>query len=271
MRIDLGAHVGHWPFRPLSTAGVAPLLRRMDQTGVDRAVVANLHGLFYQNPQHANEELAAWIAAETGAAERLVPFAVINPSYPGWRDDLDACRTRLGCKGVRLYPQYHDYDWSSPALAEFLALAEAEDLPVAFSLRMIDARGRSWLDTDVVQAETEQLRLSDVAAAVAGHPRLRWIVLQAIFEQLDAATVRQLREARVLFDTARATTVGVPGPNSYDLQRESERFGREKFAFSTMSPFTDVLSPLWRLTAGGLPADHLEALFANNARALLAL
>jgi predicted TIM-barrel fold metal-dependent hydrolase len=271
MRIDVSAYLGRWPFRSFRTTTCAALLDRMDLLGIDLAIVANLHGLFYQNPQPANAELAAWIAAEPRARGRLVPFAVLNPTYPGWRDDLAVCRGELGCRGVRLFPQYHDYTPGDPALAEFLGVAAAEDFPVGFALRLIDARGRSWLDSGVVVAETEQLRLDALARALAPFPALRWLVSQAIFEQLDAAAVAQLTGARVLFDTTRATTCGVAGPNSYDLVAEQTRFGAEKFAFGSMTPFSDPCSPVLRLTAGGLSPAALAAAFGGNARRFLRL
>lgn len=271
MRVDVSAHVGRWPFRNFPTTTCAALLDRMDRLGIDLAVVANLHGLFYQNPQPANAELAAWIAAEPRARGRLVPFAVLNPTYPGWRDDLAVCRDELGCRGVRLYPQYHDYALGDPALAELLGVAAAADFPVGFALRMIDARGRSWLDSAVVEAETEQLRLDALARTLAPFSALRWLVAQPIFEQLDAAAVATLKAAHVLFDTARATTCGVAGPNSYELVAAQARFGAEKFAFGSMTPFSDPISPVLRLTAGGLPAAALADVFGGNARRFLRL
>jgi uncharacterized protein len=269
MRVDVAAHVGRWPFRPFAPDTVAGLLRRMDATAVEQAVVANLHGLFYQNPQHANRELAEWVAAVPAAGERLVPFAVLNPTYPGWRDGLAECRRRWGFRGIRVYPQYHDYGLAAPELRELLALAEGEGLPVTFTLRMIDARGRSWLDSAVVEAETEQLRLEQVAAAIAPFPALRCLVLQAYPGALGAEALATLRRPGVFFDTTRATTCGVAGPNSYDLAAEQGRFGAGKFVFGSMSPFTDAWSPLLRLTAGTGSRAALAPDLAANALRLL--
>jgi len=270
MRIDIAAHVGHWPFRPFPET-CRSLLSRMDATQVTTAVVSNLNGLFYQNPENANAELATWLADDAEARRRLIPFAVINPTYPGWRDDASACLKQRAFAGVRLYPQYHDYTLADPALAELFRWAEDEQTAVAFSLRMIDARGRSWLDTKVVEAETEQLRLEAIAGVLKQFPLLRCIILQSIFEQLSPATEEFLRNARVLFDTTRATTCGVAGPNSYDWWKESRRFGEAKFAFGSMAPFTDDLSPILRLSARPMSKEQAAAVWGGNARKFLKL
>lgn len=268
MRIDVSAHLGHWPFRPLPDATPGSLLDRMDALGIDAALVSNLHGLFYAHPRAANDEVLAWRRSAGPAGDRLWPMAVVNPSYPGWTDEFDRCLAE-GFLGFRLYPQYHDYGLASADLAALLRRAEERNVPVAFSLRMIDARGRSWLDSRVVEAETEQLRLEAVARAIAPFPALRCMVLQAIFEQLTPEAVETLKRAHVLFDTTRATTCGVAGPNSYDLAREQARFGAQRFAFGTMTPFTDRWSPVLRVEAGEFGAREREALMAGHARAFL--
>ncbi len=110
MSIDVHTYFGHYAFRHLRGNTASGLVSYMDRFGIERAVVASLSGILYKNTQPANEELAAAIAPYRG---RFIPFAVINPTYAGWRDDLQACHG-LGMKGVRLYPQYHDYKLADP-------------------------------------------------------------------------------------------------------------------------------------------------------------
>jgi hypothetical protein len=270
MRIDISAHLGRWPFRPFE-ASIESLLKRMDRTDVDLAVVSNLHGLFYQNPQRANEELHEWLAASRAASSRFIPFAVINPSYPDWHEDVRVCFEAFGFRGIRLYPQYHDYWMNDSGLSDLLSWAEASGVPVGFSLRMVDARGRSWLDTPFAEGETEQLRLETICHAIAGFPKLRCMILQSIFEPLGPEAERILRSSDILFDTVRASTCGVAGPNSYDWKKESVRFGEARFAFGSMAPFSDELTPILRTEAGILSPSQAAALAQGNARAFLKL
>ena len=105
MLIDINAYVGHWPFMQLKYNTCDALLERMSKFGVDISVISNLNGIFYKNTQSANEELFEEIKSKAKFRDRFIPFAVINPIYAGWRDDLDVCINKYGFKGVRIYPK----------------------------------------------------------------------------------------------------------------------------------------------------------------------
>ena len=61
----------------------------MNRFGVDMSVISNLNGIFYKNTQSANEELYNEVRSDKNFRDRFIPFAVINPIYAGWRDDLE--------------------------------------------------------------------------------------------------------------------------------------------------------------------------------------
>src|SRR5690606_27251603 len=134
MLLDINAFVGHWPFKQLKYNTCRSLLQRMDQFGVDASVVCNLSGVFYKNTQSANQELFREINADRRFSERLVPFAIINPIYPGWKNDLSKC-IKMGIKGVRLFPEYHDYDLLEPSCIELVKMARDRGLILAFTIR----------------------------------------------------------------------------------------------------------------------------------------
>ena len=95
MLIDINAYVGHWPFQQLKYNTCEALLQRMNKFGVDVSVISNLNGIFYKNTQSANEELYEEIRSNSKFKDRFIPFAVINPIYAGWRDDLETCVTKI--------------------------------------------------------------------------------------------------------------------------------------------------------------------------------
>ena len=142
MLIDIHAYVGHWPFRRLRGNNCRALLERMNTYGVDKAVVSNINGIFYKNAQSANEELFEEIKSDRYYQNRLIPFAVINPTYTDWRYDLEVCYRKLGMKGLRLYPQYHDYEITNPSCIELVKMARDLGMPVSFPMRVIDTRQR---------------------------------------------------------------------------------------------------------------------------------
>ena len=96
MIIDVNAWVGHWPFRRLRHNTVPGLLRLMDRSGIDRAVVASIHGVFYRNVHPANEELARQVLRHR---DRLIPFATLNPAYRDGRRTCAGARKTWSCAG----------------------------------------------------------------------------------------------------------------------------------------------------------------------------
>ena len=68
---------------------------------------------------------------------------------------MKTCITKMGMKGLRLFPQYHDYEITDPSLIELVKLARDKGLPVAFDIRMVDSRQNSWLDIPVFNPATD--------------------------------------------------------------------------------------------------------------------
>ncbi|KAJ3048778.1 hypothetical protein HK102_012634, partial [Quaeritorhiza haematococci] len=139
----------------------------MDAKGIDRAVVSSASAITYRNAQAGNEELAAEVR---GRADRLIPFAVVNPAYAGWRDDLEACRA-MGFRGLRLYPKWHRYALTDPACLELVDAATAMRMPISIPMRVEDVRNRSWL------IDVPEVPLAEVAALVAARPDARFLLL----------------------------------------------------------------------------------------------
>ena len=106
MIIDTNAYLGPFAFRQLRHNTPDALLRLMDEKGIDKAVVSSASAITYRNAQPGNKEVAQATAPHR---DRLIPSAVVNPFYAGWKDDLKICHEELGMKGLRLYPKWHNY------------------------------------------------------------------------------------------------------------------------------------------------------------------
>ncbi len=235
----------------------------MDKHGVDKCVIANINGVFYKNTQPANEEL---FRAIKPYRHRFIPFAVINPTYADWEHDLDVCRGGLEMSGVRLYPQYHDYEVTHPACIELVNAAREYKMAVAFSLRLVDGRQRSWLDVD------RQLSLDDIASVVDKAPQARFIVLHALIGREKPATVTTLERADLVFDTIYGSGCGVAGPVAYDLAAAIRKYGKNRFAFGTAAPFRDYVSPFLRIEVMKEADDDTKRLiWAGNAQRILGI
>src|SRR5690606_6559961 len=109
--------------------------------------------------------------------DRLIPFAVINPIYPGWRSDLKEC-IKMGIKGIRLFPQYHDYIVSDPSCIELAKMAQDHDLVIGLTIRMVDSRQRSWMDIQqVAGTENPEWNLRDFAPLIKAVPDAKYFIL----------------------------------------------------------------------------------------------
>jgi predicted TIM-barrel fold metal-dependent hydrolase len=164
MIIDVNAYLGPFAFRHLRHRTASELLGLMDSRGIDRAIVSGAAAITYRNPQPANAELIAEIAPHP---DRFIPFAVINPAYAGWADDLDACLD-LGFRGLRLYPKWHNYELMSAACLDLIDRATQHGMIISIPLRVEDPRQRSWL------VDVPNVSVSELADVVAARPQARF-------------------------------------------------------------------------------------------------
>lgn len=240
MLIDINAYVGNWPFKQLKYNTCEALLNRMDKFGVDQSVVTNLNGIFYKNTQSANHELYQEIQNQKNAKDRLIPFAVINPNYPGWKNDL-AKSLDMGMRGIKLYPQYHDYQLTDPSCIELVQLARNHDLVVGLTIRMVDSRQKSWMDIDhVAGTSNSEWALKDFIPIVREVPDAKYFILNLAnslnMGEEDSALITK---GKVLFDSS--------GRMVLNMGEALNQFGKEKFAFGTHSPILDYLTGLLRI------------------------
>ena len=236
MFIDINANVGHWPFKKLRHNTCALLLQRMNTFGIDISIVSNLNGIFYKNTQSSNEELYDEVNSDRKFAHRLVPFAIINPVYGGWKDDFKTCITKMGMKGLRLYPQYHDYDVTEKPVIELVKMARDYDVPVAFTMRMVDSRQASWMD--LPQAKEWSPR--NFIPLIKAVPDAKYLFLNiSAGISLNAEEKDVIKRTNCMFDTS--------GRNIDIVRNFLQEYGKNKFAFGTHSPILDYLSGMLRV------------------------
>ena len=143
MIFDVNAWLGSWPFRSLRYNTPETLIAQLDRSGIDRAAVGLLDGVLNRNPGPANERLAELVKPTSG---RLVPIGIVNPTYVRWEDDLEACHSKLGMPGIRLFPVYHNYAPDSPEAKAAVQACAYRGVTVQIPFRMEDPRQRHWMD-----------------------------------------------------------------------------------------------------------------------------
>ena len=236
MLIDSNAYIGHWPFRQFEYDTLDALLGRMKEFGTDVSVVSSLNGIFYKNTQNANEELHQAIRSKKAYRDRFIPFAVINPIYSGWRDDFEECSTKMGMKGIRLYPKYHDYDLTNPSCIKLVQMARDRGLPVALSLRMVDSRPSSWLDIE------KEWSLKDIIPIIKLVPDAKYLILNVANSlDLNDEDTELFAKTEILIDTS--------GRDIINFGELIMKYGKDKFCFGTHSPILDYCTGLLRIEA----------------------
>lgn len=171
MIIDFNAYLGHFAFRRLRHNSASSLLKLMDEKQIDKAVVSSASAITYRNAQAGNEELAKEVEPHR---DRLIPFAVINPFYAGWQDDLKSCHETMGMKGLRLYPRWHNYRLADQSCHDLIDAATERDMIISIPMRVEDARDRSWL------VDVPDLALADVSTLVKAFPKARFVLLNGL-------------------------------------------------------------------------------------------
>ena len=261
MLLDINAHVGHWPFKQLKHNTCVTLLESMNRFGVDISVISNLNGVFYKDTQAANEELFNEIKSNKRFANRFIPFAVLNPIYAGWQNDLETCSMKMGMKGICLYPLYHDYEITDPSCVELVKRARDHGLIVTFTHRIVDARQRSWMDI------SKEWTLKDIMPIIKEVPDAKYFVVNAA----NSITVSDeetdlLKKTNMLFDTS--------GRILNNFGEMIKRYGKDKFALGSHSPILDYLGGLLRIESlRESEADEMtkQLLRSGNAKRMLGL
>jgi predicted TIM-barrel fold metal-dependent hydrolase len=261
MLLDINAHVGHWPFKQLKNNTCAGLLEYMNRFGVTSSVISNLTGVFYKDTQTANEELYDEIRSDKKFRDRFIPFAVLNPIYAGWQNDLEKCHNQLGMKGICLYPLYHDYEVTDPACIELVKRARDKGMIITFTHRIMDSRQRSWMDI------SKEWSLKDMIPIIKEVPDARYFIVNTA----NSITVGEedtalIKKTDLLFDTS--------GRVLTDLGGMIKRYGKEKFAHGTHFPILDYLGGLLRIDSlyeSEADAETMELLKSGNARKFLGI
>ncbi|HUT33938.1 MAG TPA: amidohydrolase family protein [Planctomycetota bacterium] len=258
MLIDVNAYLGHFAFRQLRHNTASGLLKLMDRAGIDRAVVSSASAIAYRNPQAGNEELHAEAQAHPN---RLIPFAVINPSYAGWQDDLKICCDDFGMVGLRLYPRWHNYRLSDRCCLDLANAATERGMAVSIPIRAEDARQRSWL------VDVPDVPLDEIAALVKACPQARFILVNgAGFVRSALGQKNNGLPANYFTEISRLSAV-----LANEIGQLVANLGADRVVFGTGMPFNYPDPALVKLEVLEASEDDKEKIRWKNAARLLGL
>jgi uncharacterized protein len=256
MIIDTNAYLGHFAFRRLRHNTADELLRLMDAKGIDRAVVSSAAAITYRNAQSGNEEVANEIRRH---GDRLIGFAVINPFYAGWEDDLEICQGEFGMKGLRVYPKWHNYSLTDARCREMIAAATERKMIVSIPSRVEDYRERSWL------ADIPDLPLAELTGLAKAHSKARFLFVNgAGFTNTTLGHGDSGLPANYWIEISRLRAL-----QENDIGQLLKSLGPNRVVFGTGMPFNAPDPALVKMEVLEAPEDVKEQIRWKNAAGLL--
>lgn len=257
--VDINADIGPWAFRRLPSSSVRGVLNLMDQNAIHRVLAGPVPGITYRNCHAANQELAEELDAVPGVRERVLPAAVLNPDYPGALGDLAACADSLGCRALKLYPNYHGYRlWEAPCL-DLCRAATDLGFPVLVVVRVEDERFHHW------QLLVPPTPLEDFVKLASALPESRFVLVGC-----SAPEAR-----RCLAETGEASNAWVDLSYVKSPMNAVESIlgdcGASRLLFGTHLPFVNPATNCDKTRRAHIPAADLDAILGGNAAALLGL
>lgn len=261
MVIDFFTGIGCWPFRKLKHAGVRELMTLLEGERIDRAVVYPLSSILAKDCMEGNCDVAQAAQAYPSV---IIPFACINPAFPGWHADFVECFGRMGFVGLRLFPTYHGYDLEDRCFRDVVEEAEKRRIPVVLTVRVEDERQHHWL------AKVPALDLQAAASVIANRPGVIFVLSAATYAELRSVGQSLEQRDNWYFDIARMQgRHDNPGPVEV-VVRGIEDFGAGRMLFGSNAPFQYVKSALLKVQRASIGESDRELILSGNAMRLLA-
>lgn len=220
---------------------------------------ARLSGLWVDDA-----DVASYVAQ---APDRMIGFLSVDPTQPGWEEELREGHQRHGLRGIKLLPMYADFYPQDERLDPLWKYAGEHQLPVLLHTgttfvskapidctlpRHLDVVARRFPDVKMILAHLGHPYEGETVAVIRKHPNL--------FADISALTYR-------------------PWQLFHSLMLVHEYNVWDKILFGTDYPVTTVTETIAglrslaevRIDRFSLPAEQIERLIHRDALALLGL
>ena len=260
MLIDVNTFVGTYPFRKLKRHTASELVSLLDRFGIDQACVGSASGIYYHDVMDGNYDLLEEIKPYQN---RLIPFAVINPTYAQATEDFCKCIDELGFKGVRIYPNQHSYRLTDPKCLAFLRLCGEKQIPVQIQLQIEDLRQAHMLESAVM------ISADEIAQAAQAAPQTNLILSNAYLHMYAPvlAPIDRERKGKIYYDLGRIDNLF-----QTSFQTVLNTVGVSQIVFGSGAPMqyigVNVLKVKFLKETDGLTDAALEQITAGNLQTL---
>jgi len=220
---------------------------------------ARLSGLWLDDA-----EVAAYVEPET---RRMIGFMALDPTQPGWEDEMREGRERLGLRGIKLMPMYAGFYPQDERLDSLWRYAAEHGLPVLLHTGT----------TFVSQAPIDCTLPRNLDAVARRHPEVK-MVLAHLGHPYEGETVAVIRKHSNLYADVSALHYR-PWQLFHGLMLVHEYNVWDKLLFGTDYPVTTVAESLAGLRAlcdiridrFAVPRQRIEEVIYRDALALLGL
>jgi uncharacterized protein len=273
-------HVHHWPAGSFSDEFIADA-RRMRMAAVNLETdyakyQASLPAgekvvsiVFGGKARHSgmwvdDADIAAYVAQDP---DHLIGFLSVDPTQPGWQDELREGHESLGLRGIKLLPMYADFYPQDSRLDPLWQYATTHRLPVLLHT------GTTFVSKAPIHC-TLPRHLDEVAR---NFPDVK-IILAHLGHPYESETVAVIRKHQNLFADISALFYR-PWQLFHSLMLVHEYNVWDKLLLGTDFPVTTVAETIAGLRSladvkvdrFSLPAEQIEALIHRDTLALLGL
>jgi hypothetical protein len=246
--MDVNAYIGNWPFRPLPAITPEELLNLLNAEGIGQALVSPIEGIFYDEPQIANDSL--YSALQNYFYLALV--AVLNPALSSWRRSLEKCHEKYHVPAIKLHPNYHQYSLDSESSDSLLKAAGERDIPVTVQLRVQDVRAQNPL------GRADDVNVADAIQAAKTHPETKIIIGGIRWGEAQNKSKEILDQKNLWLDISNIEYTD-------GLRKIIDVYGTKQLLFGTHAPFFVVRSAILKLKEADLSEEEYKAITSLNA------
>ena len=251
--IDTNTHLSRWPFRRVANDTVPALVAQLKRLGITEAWAGSYDALLHRDLSAVNERLVA--DCRRHGAGLLRPIGCVNPTLPDWEEDFRRCAEVYKMKGIRLYPNYHQYDLTEARFKKLFAMAAARGLLVQIAVMMEEERTQHPL------ARVPLVDTAPLLDMLKQTPKARVMLLNCFRAVRGGLLLRLQATRRVWFDLA--TLEGMAG-----IGRMLRQLPADRLVFGTAAPFYIPKSAVLKLKESKLTQAQLDAITFKNAEEL---
>lgn len=269
--IDFCAFTGRFPFRRLSVETAADLVKSMDETEIDVAVVSSHEALYGHDPHAANLALCR---EASQFPDRLMPFIIPNPCFPPCLAEVRELFEQFSLKGVRLFPNYHDY-----RLDDDRCLRLVEQVVELGGIVHVPCQYQDYRQMPRYCREIHETPVADIVALASRYPNGKFVIgsvrpfsscgreaLQAI-----AATPNLSFDLAKIHLTPFVDDDGVRDPGGDILGLLVKMIGPDRLLFASDAPLHDCACVIEEIRQSPILDEQKARILRGNAKELLGL